>query len=45
MYNENESVAVLRKEISDVEAAIERFLNSILECTATRLERDYGTIL
>ncbi|MDR1327776.1 MAG: hypothetical protein LBJ74_05150 [Heliobacteriaceae bacterium] len=47
MYNEFEcrEVKALRKELSDVEAAIEKFLSSILECTAMKLERDYGTVI
>lgn len=37
-----ESYKALKKEISTMECAIERFLKSVLECTTFRSERDFN---
>jgi len=39
-----ESYRALKNEISSMEAAIEKFLNNILECTTARAERDFNTM-
>lgn len=37
-----ENYSHLKTEISSMEAAIEKFLNNILECTASVSERDFN---
>lgn len=37
-----ENYANLKKEISGIECAIEKFLNNVLECTASVSERDFN---
>ena len=37
-----EGYSKLKKEISSMEIAIEKFLNNVLECTATISERDFN---
>ncbi len=37
-----ESYQALRREISSMENAIERFLKNILECTSAKAERDFN---
>ena len=37
-----ENYSNLKTEISSMEAAIEKFLNNILECTASISERDFN---
>ncbi len=37
-----ENYSNLKTEISSMEAAIEKFLNNILECTASVSERDFN---
>ena len=39
-----ENYKALRAEISTMEAAIEKFLNNILECTSSFADRDYNTM-
>lgn len=36
-----ESYVELKEEINTMEAAIERFLTNILECTVSKAERDF----
>lgn len=37
-----ENYAKLQTEISGIECAIEKFLNNVLECTASISERDFN---
>ena len=37
-----ESYKALKKEISTIECAIERFLTSVVECTTFKSERDFN---
>ena len=37
-----ESYKALKKEISTIECAIERFLTSVMECTTFKSERDFN---
>ena len=39
-----ESYRALKNEISSMEAAIEKFLNNILECTTANAERDFNVM-
>ncbi len=39
-----ESYQALRREISTMENAIERFLCNILECTSAKAERDFNAM-
>lgn len=39
--NREENYASLKTEISSIESAIEKFLNSVFECTASVAERDF----